>query len=109
PSSSASSIIAASAFANPSKRVDLWITLAGYPQPHTLNSHNKRHERFRKSVTHVPGLFCHPCRRLHRQAAVSVTGETLPRLAALARRSRDAGERLVLSGGAGGARRWLRR
>src|SRR5712691_9886320 len=66
-SSSASSTIAASACKNPSPRpVDLWITLAGYPQPHRPNSHHNRDERNRKTVTHLVGQTCYLCRRLLR-------------------------------------------
>src|SRR5215471_18785822 len=66
-SRSASSIIAAIACANSRRPVDLWITLTSYPQPHRPNNHSNRVERNRKTVTHVVGQICHPCRRLLRR------------------------------------------
>jgi len=67
PSRSASSTIAAIACDGQSRRpVDLWIILTDYPQPHRPNNRNNRHERFKKTVTHVVGQNCHPCSRLLR-------------------------------------------
>src|SRR5436305_13637662 len=67
-SSSASSIIAAIACADPKRTVDLWITPMSYPQPHRPNNHNSRYERNRKTVTHVVGQICYLCRGLLRIA-----------------------------------------
>src|SRR5436190_22145836 len=59
------SITAAIACANPSQPpVDLWITPTGYPLPHRPNNHSNSYEQNRKTVTHVVGQTCHPCRRL---------------------------------------------
>ena len=65
-SSSASSTIAPTAFANPNARpVDLWTTLAGSPQPpQPQRPHHRAHEQTRKTVTHVAGQICYPCPRL---------------------------------------------
>src|SRR5881227_618287 len=63
-SSSASSIIAAIACADPKRPVDLWITPMSYPQPHRPNNYSSRYERNRKTVTHVVVQICYLCCRL---------------------------------------------